>query len=184
MPIWRLTPAWLRWAIVTMLLLGGVQLGTVFGVLLPQIDRLQTDIARYQKPGDPGQDRKVVAWKKYRDIQRDLALFYQQIPDKTKLAEFMADLEGMTRKSGLEVNAIRFKPEMLKGARPKLLQYQLQFSVSGTYDQLYRFIGEVERSSRVLALKKIGFSQKGQDEEIKLTIALETFFLQGGKDEP
>lgn len=180
MHVWRLIPSWLRLALAVMLVVSMAQVITVFGWLLPQNEDLTEGIAVSRKPVDGNLNQKRVVWQRYQDINNDMAEFYRRIPVKTKLPEFMAELEQMTKRSGLDVNSIRFRPGVVKGSQPELLQYELHFAVSGTYEKLYKFIRAVEQSSRILSLKKVTFSQRGKGPDVMLSMALETFFLQGG----
>ena len=61
------------------------------------------------------------------------------------------------------------------------MRFELNFNVSGEYEQVKRFIHSLEQSSRLLAIKQIGL-QGADDKAVSLRLNLETYFRSGGRD--
>lgn len=110
---------------------------------------------------------------------QDLEKFYQTIPDYQEFSGLIEELLVLSESARLEITKIDYNSTQLKDSG--LLQFELNFNVSGEYEQLKRFIHSLEQSTRLLAIKQIGL-QGADDKAVSLRLSLETYFRSGGFD--
>ena len=110
---------------------------------------------------------------------RDLEEFYQAIPDYQEFTGLIEELLVLSNSARLEITRIGYNSTQLKEGG--LLRFELNFNVSGEYEQVKRFIHSLEQSSRLLAIKQIGL-QGADDKAVSLRLNLETYFRSGGRD--
>ncbi len=81
--------------------------------------------------------------------------------------------------ANLNIAQISYKSEAMKGS--PLLKLDLNFSVSGHYADIKKFIYSIERSIRLIAIKQISL-QGESSESVSLRLSLETYFHPGGQE--
>jgi type IV pilus assembly protein PilO len=100
------------------------------------------------------------------------------IPPRSELSAFIKELFSYADSSKLEIKQINYQPAW--DEELALLSYNLQFSVSGEYRQLKKFIHLLEGSERILIISDISLSggegRKEKNAEVSLRIQMKTFF--------
>lgn len=111
----------------------------------------------------------------FRQAQQDLEKFNRRIPDRNGLSALVGEIFSIASRVGLDIRAIKYSPEKVKGR--KLLEYPLTFAISGEYEQVKKFIHQVEQSPRLIAIDKISLRRDSQDEgRVKLSVSMITYF--------
>lgn len=111
--------------------------------------------------------------------QKDLTEFYTQVPLYAEFTGLIDELMTLASMSKLELNAIRYTSKPLETL--PLQQYGVTFTVTGSYDQIKRFVHALEQSPRIMALKNIGLQYTDSDRRsgVSLRLSLETYFRSG-----
>ncbi len=111
--------------------------------------------------------------------QKDLTGFYTQVPLYAEFTGLIDELMTLASMSKLELNAIRYTSKPLETL--PLQQYGVTFTVTGSYDQVKRFVHALEQSPRVMALKNIGLQYTDSERRsgVSLRLSLETYFRSG-----
>ncbi|MDT8420644.1 MAG: type 4a pilus biogenesis protein PilO [Desulfuromonadales bacterium] len=111
-------------------------------------------------------------------VENQLAAFQKMIPPRSELSAFIKELFSYADSSKLEIKQINYQPAW--DEELALLSYNLQFSVSGEYRQLKKFIHLLEGSERILIISDISLSggegRKEKNAEVSLRIQMKTFF--------
>ncbi len=112
-------------------------------------------------------------------IADDLDHFYQMMPARTGLGNFIGRLYSYAEDAGIDIDQISYAAKPVKDVG--LLSYQLSFAVSGRYSQLKKFIYQLENSPSLLILQKIALDEARQKKKkvVNLQLQLQTFFLEG-----
>jgi type IV pilus assembly protein PilO len=112
-------------------------------------------------------------------LAEDLEKFYQQIPDQTGLGKFIGRLYSYAESAEIDIAQITYVAKPVIGT--DLLGYQLTFSVSGSYQQIKKFIHQLETSPSLLILDRLalGEERKDKQEVVRLQMQLQTFFRGG-----
>ncbi len=109
---------------------------------------------------------------------QDLSKFHQSIPPYQEFTALIEELLVLSNDAGLNIAQISYSSEMMKDS--PLLKLDLNFSVSGDYADIKKFIYSLEQSIRLLAIKQINLQSKSS-EAVNLRLALETYFQPGGQ---
>lgn len=88
--------------------------------------------------------------------KEDLQAFRAAVPSRENLSQLVAEIFSLARHAGLSLERITYDPQYLQDGA--LLSYTLVFSVTGSYEQLKRFIFSLEHAPRLIALDEIAFS--------------------------
>ena len=107
---------------------------------------------------------------------QDLEKFYQAIPDYQEFTGLIEELLVLSNSARLDITRIGYNSTQLKDSG--LLQFELNFNVSGEYEQVKRFIHSLEQSTRLLAIKQIGL-QGADDKAVSLRLNMQTYFRSG-----
>jgi Tfp pilus assembly protein PilO len=120
----------------------------------------------------------------------DKLRFYEAaVPDGHELDSLSKRLELLTQESGCEVESFQFGSVPLFGTERKEVAdgVALNFSISGNFEQLSRFMKEVENMDRVVMIKDISIQK--QDSRVrgsgilKLSGKAEVYYLNMKEDE-
>jgi type IV pilus assembly protein PilO len=162
-----------------------MNLGIMVGMryyLSPQVERLervyierQAAIRKGHSEERSPQGPQAALW----GAKNDLQIFWQAIPPRTELTLLIGELFMLADEAGLAINQINYNPKELEG-RP-LLRYGLNFSVSGGYAQVKRFVYSLEQSERLIAIENVALSSAGEPEQgqVNLSLKLSTLFRMG-----
>lgn len=146
----------------------------------PRVEKLNAEWLQLREQEVRGvalQDRDSL----YRNGLTDIAKVRAAIYPKSQFARFIGELYEMTFKNGLELNSITYKPELAK--EDDLLKYTLTLSVSGTYNQLKRFIYDLGAGkSNLLVIDSMAIATSGAaGESVQLQLALTSWFTMEAK---
>jgi type IV pilus assembly protein PilO len=117
----------------------------------------------------------------FRQGHVDLEKFRSSIPPRQEFSDLLSDFYAIAVKAGLSVDQINYNPKELPQER--LLSYSLSFGVTGRYDQIKRFIHDLEQSPRLIVIDKIALSAaRSQDlgRQVTLALAMTTYFTSEG----
>jgi len=112
----------------------------------------------------------------YALASQDFSRFQQAVPDYQEFTGLIDELLVLSSRARLNITQISYRSEMLKEA--PLLQYSLDFTVTGDYEQLKKFIFALEQSVRLITIKQISL-QSAEETGVNLRLGLETFFRTG-----
>jgi type IV pilus assembly protein PilO len=165
-------------AVLALAVLLAVVLGLQLFISLyqnPQVEKLNTEWLKLREQEERGvalQDRDTL----YRNGLADLAKFREAIYPKSQFARFIGELYEMTSKNCLELASISYKPTLDK--EKNLLRYSLTLSVSGTYNQLKRFIYDLGAgNSNLLLIDSIAIAAAGAStESVQLQLSITSWF--------
>ena len=106
--------------------------------------------------------------------QTELTEFYTRIPPYAEFTGLIDELVTLAAMSRLELNAIRYTSKSLETL--PLLQYGVSFTVSGDYEQIKKFVYQLEQSPRILTLQNIGlhYTDSPSRSGVSLRMSLET----------
>ncbi|WP_020676038.1 type 4a pilus biogenesis protein PilO [Geopsychrobacter electrodiphilus] len=139
-----------------------------------QLQTNQSELQIAQQRLEEGGGEKITG------IAEDLEHFYQIIPQRSGLGNFIGRIYSYAGDAGIDIAQISYVAKPVETT--KLLSYTLNFGVSGSYPQLKKFIYLLENSPSVLILDKISLNSHHQEKNdvVGLQIELKTFF-QGGE---
>lgn len=106
----------------------------------------------------------------------DIKLFWEKIPQRADFPELISDISSLAERAGLTVNRVQYNPEDIP--EKKLLRYGLNFTVSGEYPKVKKFIYLIEQSDRILTIDEVSFQGEhgGMVPGVKMNIRLSTLF--------
>lgn len=124
-----------------------------------------------QSSASAGSPREI-----YRRGEEDLEKFRGAIPSRTEFTALIGEIYSLAEKAGLSIDRIGYDPKEVEGRG--LLRYALNFSVSGDYGQIKRFVYSLEQSDRLIAIEEISLSGGGKsaEGEVNLRVRLSTYF--------
>ncbi|ABA87396.1 type II secretion system protein PulO, putative [Syntrophotalea carbinolica DSM 2380] len=147
-------------------------------VLSPEIDLLEADICRQTKVLETRSLPESADGSKeaaYARNARDLRAFHSAIPDQTELPALIEELFSYAAKLNISIERVTYHPYVLEGHG--LLQYDLNFQLEGSYDQIKHMIFLLENSHRIIAINKLGFHRRAAGSgNVVLGLDLETYF--------
>ena len=93
-----------------------------------------------------------------------------------RLTQVIAEVKRMARSAGVKTSGFRYPDEALEEF--ELVRRSIVFSVEGGYQQLRRFVHDLERSEQFLILDEIGLNEtSGGNSEVRVRIKVSTLFL-------
>ena len=110
--------------------------------------------------------------------RQDLSKFHQTIPPYQEFTALIEELLVLSNDAELNIEQISYRSEMMKDS--PLLKLDLNFSVSGNYADIKKFVYSLEQSVRLLAIKQISL-QSESSEAVNVRLSLETYFHPGGQ---
>ena len=132
----------------------------------------QSEVRKAEQGGRSAESPLVV----YARGTKDLKAFREAIPSKTKLTGLIGEIFSLAESAGLNIDRITYKPKPLETVR--LLQYSLDFNVSGNYNQIKKFTHKIEQSDRLIAIEKMALKSDEQKSQVDLQLQLTTFFRE------
>ena len=163
-----------------------ISLGALFGlnVLLfaflyfgvaPKLAQSDRELALLQQ-----QLRKsdaVAPQQGYEQGVKDYAQFSALLPSLRNFSELIGDLYALAEQCDLEISQIGYTQKELPDTG--LLAYALKFSLTGTYDELKRFIYGLEESKRLVVIEQMTLNAAKGNEGValvSLSLSLTTYF--------
>lgn len=141
----------------------------------PRLAKATLDWTAQQQAALKGADRGEGA--RFRDNERDLAKFKERFIAKQDFAAFLSDLFGMAKANALNMNGISYKPNVAKDQA--LVNYGIEFTLSGKYGGVKGFISDVARYPKLVVLNSVSLGNSSKTEElvelrVQLTVYLKT----------
>jgi Tfp pilus assembly protein PilO len=150
-----------------------------FGVA-PKLSQTERELALLQQK--TRRTDTVSPQQAYEDGVKDYARFHALLPSLRNFSEFIGDLYSLAEQCNLEISQIGYTQKEL--SETGLLAYALKFSLTGTYDELKRFIYGLEESKRLVVIEQMTLnSAKGEEGAalVSLKLSLTTYFGTEGK---
>lgn len=135
--------------------------------------RLQAEERRNQSGGADSELPLVIYTRGIEDLQK----FRQAIPDKQKLSGLVGELFSLADRSGLKIDNVQYVSK--KDPQRKLLQYKINYQVTGTYNQLKKMVHMIEQSERLVIIDELSLGSIRKDDRVSLSLTLTTFFRMG-----
>jgi type IV pilus assembly protein PilO len=143
----------------------------------PELAKAQNSWFTRRQTAARGVDRGVTA--RYRDAERDLALFQKRLIDKKDFAAFLSDLFATAKSNALTLKAISYKPTEVKEAG--LTSYAIGFTLDGKYAGAKSFIADISRYPKIVTVDSIVLGNSSKVEEsVELKVSLTVFLKMEG----
>lgn len=139
----------------------------------PRLDKSRAEWAQLraeERRGASSLSREIV----YKNGQSDFAKFKGRIYPKKQFARFIAELYETADRSKLDVSTISYKPEINQKAG--LIEYALGLALVGNYQQLKKFINDLETFGTLLHIDSLSFTSQGSSEQVQLQLQFTAYF--------
>jgi Tfp pilus assembly protein PilO len=177
------------WAVHRLLLLG---LGGLFGLnillfsllyfgVAPKLSQTERELALLQQHSRKSDT--LAPQQAYGQGVKDYARFSALLPSLRDFSELIGDLYALAEQCNLEISQIGYTQKALPDS--DLLAYALKFSLTGTYDELKRFIYGLEESRRLVVIEQLTLNAaKGEEGAalVSLSLSLTTYFGTAGEE--
>lgn len=97
-----------------------------------------------------------------------------------RLTKTLSEVQDLAQRAGLRPTDFQYPSEPI--GEYGLVQRAIVFGVTGTYEELRRFINFLELSESFLTLQEVGLSGRGDGETLKISLRLAMLFVQEGVD--
>jgi Tfp pilus assembly protein PilO len=151
-----------------------------FGVA-PKLSEAERNLALLQQ--QLRRSDAVAPQQIYEQGVKDYARFRALLPSLRNFSELIGDLYALAEQCNLEISQIGYTQKEL--SESGLLAYALRFSLTGTYDELKRFIYGLEESKRLIVIEQMTLNAaKGEAGTtlVSLSLNLTTYFGTEGKE--
>lgn len=151
-----------------------------FGVA-PQLSQSENELALLQQ--QMRRSDVVSPQQAYQQGIKDYAQFSALLPSLRNFSELVGELYTLADQCNLEISQIGYTQKELPAAG--LLAYALKFSLTGTYDELKRFIHGLEESKRLVVIEQMTLNAARGEEgvaAVSLSLSLTTYFGTEGKE--
>jgi len=174
--IWRINR---KLPVILMVLIVGNLLFFLFltQYLEPEISLLerrfisqQSEVREAEQGGRSAESPLVIYARGIKDLQA----FRKAIPSKSDLTGLVGEVFNLAESSGLVIDRISYDPNQMEELA--LLQYGLNFVVSGNYNQIKKFTHKIEQSKRILSIDQMKLNQGTKEKDIRLSLELTTYF--------
>ena len=115
-------------------------------------------------------------FSKVKEREEEVSKIKSALPLDPQIPETFNFLKNAASESGLQLRGISFSVQEPKENK-KIGELMVQLSLSGLYPSLKRFLEKVEKSSRLIELENLSFSNKGR-EIFEFNLSFKTYFLQ------
>lgn len=130
----------------------------------------QSEVRKAEQGGRSAESPLIVYARGVKDLQS----FRQAIPEKGELTGLIGEIFNLAESSGLKIDRISYNPKHQKEMH--LLQYSLDFVVTGNYNQIKKFTHKIEQSDRLVAIDGMALNSKKQGSDVNLRLKLTTYF--------
>lgn len=124
-----------------------------------------------------------LAQKEYLRVQPDLVYIEAALPKRSEFSQFIKQLEYLAYKNNVQLISFKLEKADLLPAEPKseLVTLAVDFGAAGNYEDLKKFLTDLEKLERLVILKNFDFTEEksGLKEEnsIMLTIQAQIYSL-------
>lgn len=114
--------------------------------------------------------------KAYEQGLKDLKLFRTLLPSMRDFSQLIGDLYALANQSNLEISQISYAQKEIP--QSDILTSALKFSLTGTYDELKRFVYGLEISPRLFTIDQMTLTSSIVEGEgvVTLNLSLTTYF--------
>jgi len=181
---WRISRA-LPIAVAVVLLLNLAGYLTITMLLEPRNQRNLRAVDSKQRQVSAAQQQAgeiFTPQKAYYEKEKQLETFEQGMAAKTDFTGLIRELFSFAQTAGLDIDQIKYSPKELETGG--ILEYGINFDVTGSYAQLKRFIFELEQSPRLLTIDEVVLTKRGEGNlaSVGLRLKLTTFFREDGHE--
>ena len=151
-----------------------------FGVA-PKLSQTERNLSELQQ-----QLRKsdiLAPHQSYEQVKKDYARFNALLPSVRNFSELIGDLYTLANNCNLEISQIGYTQKELP--KTGILSYTLKFSLTGSYDELKRFIYGLEESRRLVVIEQMTLNAAKVEEGealVTLNLSLTTYFGTEGEE--
>jgi Tfp pilus assembly protein PilO len=138
-----------------------------------EVLRLQADERRTQNERSQSESPVILYTQGVGDLQK----FRQSIPDKSKLSGLVAELFSLAERAGLSIDSVQYQSK--KEPEQQLLRYEINYQVTGSYEQIKKLIHLIEQSDRILFINELSLGSAREGTDVSLPLSLTTFFTTG-----
>lgn len=116
--------------------------------------------------------------KKYTELQSDLPLIFSAVPQGPEVPLLVAQIQSVAKSSNVSIgNFQSFEVEVpTKSASRNYSSFSFALSVSGTYNDLYKFLASLSNMQRVVSVELISFTKKTIGNSMELSLKGKAFF--------
>lgn len=136
----------------------------------PELIRLQAEERRTQTGRGDSESPVVIYTRGVEDLQK----FRQAIPSKTELTGLIDELFSLADSAGLKINSVRYNSK--NDPEFKLLHYEINYQVTGTYKQIKKMVHMIEQSGRLISINELSLDSAEKGKSVSLSLALKTYF--------
>jgi type IV pilus assembly protein PilO len=142
-----------------------------------KVETLQNDMLEKRRQGPLGRESKISI---YSQGMRDMAVFRSGIAPKKDFTRVVGALYDDAANNNLHIVSVGYKPELIKEER--LLVYNLNFSINGSYAAIKSFISDIERTRELLFIDHLVLNSANTTQEaVSLKIQLSAYFSTEGQ---
>lgn len=150
-------------------------------VITPKLEQAEAALSEVQQQS---RRKELVSPRQaFVQAQQDYQRFSLLLPSNRVFSELIGELYTLAGKCNLEIGQISYTPKLLPDSG--VLSYALKFSITGTYDELKRFVYGLEESQRVVVIEQMllnAAKNREGEELVTLDMNLTTFFnAEGGQ---
>jgi Tfp pilus assembly protein PilO len=142
-------------------------------IVKSEVIRLQADERQALRGRGNSESPVIIYTRGIADLQK----FRQTIPDKAKLSSLVDELFSLADRAGLSLDSVNYNSE--KEPEQQLLNYKIDYKVTGTYKQIKKMIHLIEQSDRIIFIDKMSLGSVSSDKSVSLSLTLTTFFTMG-----
>lgn len=147
----------------------------------PQLSRSEKDLSLLQQ--QLRRSDALSPQQAYEQGKKDYVRFNALLPSLRNFSDLIGDLYDLSNHCNLEISQISYTQKELPHSG--ILSCNLKFSLTGTYDELKRFVYGLEESKRLVVIEQIALNAAKREEGaelVTLNLNLTTYFRTGGKE--
>lgn len=161
------------------LFLGGYHYGVQSGAvtedreeLLQLQERLRSRTADLQQVETP--------YRRFEQARDEVARFRESLQPTVRFPDFLARLDAVAGRSNLHLTSINYQPKEFEHSG--ILEYNLSFSLAGTYRDIRSFIAAIEEEKGLVTLLNVGLSSQQEGGEVQFRVGMAAYFRIGDHD--
>ena len=109
------------------------------------------------------------------EAKKEIQFFKNQLPARTDISEFTAELFEILNRHGLSFSNTVYKQE--DSDLQDLLKYTASLTINGKYASLKAFLADIQESRSLFCIQSLLFKNKSEeDESIDMQLNLATYF--------
>lgn len=163
-----------RWGIVLLSLL--VVTGVTHVVFVAPAQR---DVEEKEKAWQSAR-RQATQMVLYKEAAADLATFFRELPERKDFSTVVTRLEALAKQHHLTIPSVTYDAEDLE--QNGLMKIAISFQVRGKYEEIRRFLYDLERLKGFFTVDHIALATAGSDENLMaLQMKMASYLKTSGK---